>query len=61
MNSGVQMAKKSPRGTRSGSMVPVPKKGLFVRSAESTRMTGLRSIPAGKRDAAVKAFLKTAR
>lgn len=55
------MAKKTRRATRNGSVVAAPKKGLVVRSAESSRMTGMRSIPAERRDAAVRAFLKSAK
>lgn len=55
------MAKKSRKLTRNGSVVAAPKKGLVVRSAESSRMTGMRSIPTKNRDAAVRAFLKTAK
>lgn len=54
------MAKKARKVTREGSIVAVPK-GLVVRSAESSRMTGMRSIPARDRDAAVRKFLRTAK
>jgi hypothetical protein len=53
--------KKHLRVTRKGSTVSAPKKGLMVRSAESTRMTGLRNLPVEKRQAAVTAMLRTAR
>ena len=52
---------KNRKVTRTGSVVDAPKKGLVVRSAESSRMSGLRSIPAKERDAAVRAFLRTAK
>lgn len=55
------MAKKTQRVTRKGSLVAAPKKRLVVRSAESSRMAGMRTIPADKRDAAVRAFLKSAK
>ncbi|MCW2843403.1 MAG: hypothetical protein JWN22_1319 [Nocardioides sp.] len=53
--------KKSLRATRTGSKVAAPKNSLVVRSAESSRMTRLRSMPTAKRQAAVTAFLRAAK
>ncbi len=55
------MARNARKVTRKGSVVAAPKKGLVVRSAESSRMTGMRSIPLKDRDAAVREFLKNAK
>jgi hypothetical protein len=47
-------------GTRS-SFAATPRRGLVIRSAEGTRLKGLRSIPAARRDAAVDEFLNGAK
>ena len=57
------MAKKKPASIirRTGSKLAAREKSLVIRSAESSRMTGLRALPVGKRQAAVDALLRTVR
>jgi hypothetical protein len=44
--------------TRTHATVHPPRNCLVVRSAETSRLTGLRSIPVAMRQAAVSAFLR---
>ena len=56
------MAKRKAQSVaRSGSKLAARKKSLVIRSAESSRLTGLRTLPAAKRQAAVDALLRAVR